>query len=56
MEALTDEQRSKLERHLAEETGALQEKAEDQSVQRGQRARKRLEVGKDRGAVAEAPD
>ena len=55
MEALTDEQRSKLERHLAEETGALQEKAEDQGDQRGQ-TRKRLEVGKDRGAVAEAPD
>jgi hypothetical protein len=34
----------------------LQEKAQDLSAQRGQRARKRLEVGGDRGAVAEAPD
>ncbi len=45
-----------MEQHLAEETEALQEKAHDQGVHRGQRARKRLEVGSDRGAVAEAPD
>jgi hypothetical protein len=59
MTALTGEQRTRLEEHLAEEQEALQEKemeGQGPGARGGSRARKRLKVGDARGALAEAPD
>jgi hypothetical protein len=59
MEAPTDEQRSKLEAHLAEGHEALKKKnpkGQDPGAHEGTRTRKKLKTGEDRGAVVEAPD